>query len=204
MDFRGVTRGRKWSCAEAGWLSWGRGYTSGLEERQGVGGRAEGTGAGHWHTGWASSLQGLLTQRPGPLKPTLAEPPAQCLLSRGVPGVCRPGSLPPEPRSSLPASSLDGMSAWMGLAGIKGQSCFFLADGHLGVKPWVIVDWAMGRGLGGEATGLGQLDYREGLFIWPGQAEGDTTQSRWQNVLGDEAPLSSLHLCKSRADVGES
>ena len=52
----------------------------------------------------------------------------------------------------------------MGLAGIKSQSCFFLADSHPGVEPRVIVDWAVGRGLGREATGLGQLDDREGLF----------------------------------------
>lgn len=75
----------------------------------------------------------------------------------------------------------------MGLAGIKDQSCSFLADGHLGVEPRVIVDWAVGRGLGGEATGLGQLGDREGLF-GPGQAEGDPTQSRWQDVLGLKHP----------------
>lgn len=90
----------------------------------------------------------------------------------------------------------------MGLAGIKDQSCSFLADGHLGVEPRVIVDWAVGRGLGGEATGLGQLGDREGL-LGPGQAEGDPTQSRWQDVLGLKHLLSSLHLCKSRADLGE-
>lgn len=63
-----------------------------------------------------------------------------------------------------------------------------------------------GRGLGGKATGPGQLDSNEGLFSatvrvrrQPGQAWGDSCSKQVVECSGRQSTLICLHLYKGRA-----